>query len=106
MAARRAKDAAMAEEHAADMAERKAAFEKVFRNVWGVGATATSQVIMMSKDEGTSKTIIHNLFDDTLVADIEAHANHVRTYKNETKLNDVKTDLHFHEGQYYMESVT
>jgi hypothetical protein len=33
------------------MAERKAAFEKVFRNVWGVGATATSQVIMMSKGD-------------------------------------------------------
>ena len=96
----------MAEEHAADMAERKAAFEKVFRNVWGVGATATSQVIMMSKDEGTSKNIIHNLFDDTLVADIESHSNFVRYYKNETKLNDVKTDLHFHENQMYMESVT
>ena len=88
------------------MAERKAAFEKVFRNVWGVGATATSQVIMMSKGDAESKTIIHDLFNDTLVADIEAHANHVRTYKNETKLNDVKTDLHFHENQVYMEGVT
>jgi uncharacterized protein involved in tolerance to divalent cations len=106
MAARRAKDKAMAEQHAADMAERKAAFEKVFRNVWGVGATATSQVVMMSKGDTTSKNIIRDLFSDTLVADIEAHANFIRTYKNETKLNDVKTDLHYHNDQIFMEGVT
>jgi len=78
------------------MEEKKAAFEKVFRNVWGVGATAVSQMIGLSKGDTTSKKIIRDLFSDTLVADIEAHSQHIRTYKNETKLNDIKTDLHYH----------
>jgi uncharacterized protein involved in tolerance to divalent cations len=106
MAARRAKDLAMQEAHQKDMAEKKAAFEKVFRNVWGVGATAVSQMIGLSKDDTTSKNIIRDLFSDTLVADIEAHSNHIRTYKNETKLNDIKTDLHYHNEQIYLEGVT
>lgn len=106
MAARRAKDLAMQQKHKQEMADKKAAFEKVFRNVWGVGATSTSQAIMMSKDDKTSKNMIRDLFSDTLVADIEAHSSHVRTYKNETKLNDVKTDLHYHNDQIYLEGVT
>jgi hypothetical protein len=106
MAARRVKDKEQAERHQREMAERKAAFEKVFRNVWGVGATATSQVLMLSKDDKTSKKVIRDLFSDTLVADIEAHSNHIRTYKNETKLNDIKTDLHFHNDQILLEGVT
>merc|ERR1711935_1147467 len=106
MAARRVKDKEQAERHQREMAERKAAFEKVFHNVWGVGATATSQVLMLSKDDKTSKKVIRDLFSDTLVADIEAHSNHIRTYKNETKLNDIKTDLHFHNDQILLEGVT
>merc|ERR1711990_375498 len=96
----------MQEKHKQEMADKKAAFEKVFRNVWGVGETATSQAIMMSKDDKTSKNMIRDLFSDTLVADIEAHSSHIRTYKNETKLNDVKTDLHVRKDHIWMEAVT
>jgi len=106
MAARRVRDKEQAERHQREMAERKAAFEKVFRNVWGVGATATSQVLMLSKDDKASKKVIRDLFSDTMVADIDAHSNFIRTYKNETKLNDIKTDLHFHNDQIFMEGVT
>lgn len=76
------------------MAERRAAFEKIFRNIWGVGATGISQVHMVVKDEETSKKVISALFSDTMAADVYSYPRQIRSFKNETQLNKVKSDLH------------
>ena len=106
MAARRKRDAAMAARHAKEMAERKAQFEKVFRNIWGVGATGVSQIHMIAKDDETSKNVISNVFSDTLAADVFAHQKYIRTFKNETQLNKLISDLHNKEDRVLIEAVT
>jgi len=73
MAARRKRDAESAARHAKEMAERRASFEKIFRNIWGVGATGISQVHMIVKDEETSKKVISALFSDTMAADVYSY---------------------------------
>lgn len=63
------------------MLERKAAFEKVFRNLWGSSATKVSQVSLLAKDKETSSKIIHDVFADTLAADVYAAGDIIRTTK-------------------------
>ena len=106
MASRRKRDAEMAARHAKEMAERKAQFEKVFRNIWGVGATGVSSVQMISKDDESSKQVIAGLFSDTLAADVFAHQKYIRTFKNETQLNKMVSDLHNREDGVLIEAVT
>lgn len=75
------------------MLERKASFEKVFRNLWGSSATKVSQVSLLAKDRDTSGKILHDVFADTLAADAYAAGDIIRTTKPEAEITKVLSGL-------------
>lgn len=93
MERRRKRDAAQAAQHRKNMLERKASFEKVFRNLWGSSTTKVSQVSLLAKDRDTSGRIIHDVFADTLAADAYAAGDIIRTTKPDTEITKVISGL-------------
>lgn len=93
MARRRKLDAEQAEQHRKQMLERKATFEKVFRNLWGGSPTKVSQVSLLAKDKDTSGKIIHDVFADTLAADVYASGDIIRSTKPADQINSVVSSL-------------
>ena len=106
MARRRKLDAEAAERHHKQMLERKAAFEKVFRNLWGRSATKVSQVSLLAKDLDTSKKIIHDAFADTLAADVFASGSIIRSTKPADEINKVVSALNVANDQVRVDLVT
>jgi len=64
---RKAREAEQIAAHKKAMAERRAKFEKKFRNVWAGGATGVSYM-QMTTDNDPSE-MISKLFKDTMIAD-------------------------------------
>ena len=58
-------------EHKRQMQERRAAFEKKFKNVWATGATGVSEVTYTAGSRQAADDLVTNLFKNTLVADVE-----------------------------------
>jgi len=75
-------------EHKRQMAERRSAFEKQFRNVWATGDTGISQVQYTMTDHTAADDLIGKLFYNTLIADVEKHASPEtqRTYLKDGKM--------------------
>lgn len=85
--ARKAREAEQIAEHKRQMAERRAKFEKAFRNVWNTGPTGVSMVEMTS--HGDPADLLYTLFKGTMVADTINVVNQVkRKYANGGKLTE------------------
>jgi hypothetical protein len=90
MQARREKDAAQVEAHKKMMADKKAAFEASFRNVWGTSVSGMSMftVDIEPKEWGgadwtsVEETIV-GLFKKTLISDVRDFVDIKRWYKND-----------------------
>lgn len=90
MLARREKDAAQVEAHKKMLADKKAAFEASFRNVWGTSVSGMSMftVDIEPKEEGgkdwtsIEETIV-GLFKKTLISDVRDFVDIKRWYKND-----------------------
>jgi len=57
------------------MQERKAAFDKKFRNVWNVGPTGVSYFEFSLPDRQSANNLIMKMFKKTLAADVEVLTN-------------------------------
>ena len=62
------------------MAERRAHFERKFRNVWSTGPTGASFVQLTVEDPVKAEDLISHLFHHTLVADVEHYKQ--KTYRS------------------------
>lgn len=60
------------------MAERRAHFERRFRNVWSTGPTGVSFVQLTVEDPFKAEDLISELFHKTLVADVEQYKQKVQ----------------------------
>lgn len=74
------------------MAERRADFEKQFRNVWATGPTGVSLVQLTIEDKEKAEDLISKLFYKTLVADVEQLKRDIkRTFLTEKGHEDIYT---------------
>lgn len=71
----------MAAEHKKKMEAKKAAFEKLFKNVWTTGTTGTSRVLVSAPTFGQSTKIINEWFADTMAAEISFIEHIPRDYR-------------------------
>lgn len=98
----------MAAAHKAKLLARKAAFEKTFRNVWGISPQGLSQVQMTVNDRETAEKLKKSLFAETAIADLQQNSDTVSTTsKNKDLLHTVfKGLLHVEKDQVRMNMVT
>jgi len=90
MQARRDKDAAQVEAHKKMLADKKAAFEASFRNVWGTSVSGMSMFTVDiepkeagGKDWTSIEETIVGLFKKTLISDVRDFVDIKRFYKND-----------------------
>ena len=70
------------------MSERRAGFNKKFANTWSTGPTGISKFQFVIGEKGRAETIIHELFNDRLIADVEVFENPIkRTYLQNGTVN-------------------
>ena len=63
------------------MAKRKASFNEKFANTWSTGPTGISKFQFVVGEKARGQAIIHELFQDRLIADVEIFENPIkRTY--------------------------
>lgn len=77
----------MAAEHKKKLEAKKAAFEKLFKNVWTTGTTGTSRIVMSADTFEQADTVFHGWFEDTMVAEVTTVEHSARTYRRITQHN-------------------
>lgn len=70
-AARKRHEEKQIAEHKRQMAERRAHFERKFRNVWSTGPTGASFVQLTVDEAPKAEELVSDLFHHTLIADVE-----------------------------------
>lgn len=81
LAARKKRDEQMAAEHKKKLEAKKAAFEKLFKNVWTTGTTGTSRVQVSSPTFPQTDKVIHEWFADTMAAEVSFVEHVPREYR-------------------------
>ena len=77
------------------MAERRAKFEKRFRNVWSTGPTGVSLVQFTTESVEGAETLISRLFRKTLIADVEEYKQNInRVYLTKSGAMSSTQDIH------------
>lgn len=71
----------MAAEHKKKMEAKKAAFEKLFKNVWVTGTTGTSKVSVSAPTFGQAEAVIGEWFKDTMAAEVTFVEHVAREYR-------------------------
>lgn len=74
----------MAAEHKKKLEAKKAAFEKLFKNVWATGTTGTSRVTVSAGTYEQADRIVHAWFEDTMVAEVTEVEHSPRMYREIT----------------------
>ena len=74
----------MAAEHKKKLEAKKAAFEKLFKNVWVTGTTGTSKISVSVGTFEQAESIIHHWFEDTMVAEVTVVEHAARQYRDIT----------------------
>ena len=102
MAARREKDAAMAEKHRLYLKAKKEAFEKQFKLVWGVSGSGLSVARMTVWKQADGETMINGLLRKTLIADGHHYVDVIRRYKKSLEGNHVSQIATEYKHQLFM----